>query len=207
MKRGLRIHNQSYSRQVHEAELLSQGEFIWLVYNFLSPFLSVFYISRLGLYSHSPPLLFPFNPFIPLPILRLPSPRHLPPAGSLLLPPLGGYRHLRPCPILSYEVAAWSVLPPSAAEGITPSFSTFNCYFYSHVRGTSSFISMSISSLILSHGLPAGMNLDSDISLQVVDGIGWGNLQQISRHGHPFFGAGIEESHAQFSLCQYRHPS
>ena len=207
MKRGLRIHNQIYIRQVHEVKLLTKGEYIWMVSIFLSPFFLVFISSRLLLYPFSPFLLFPLIPLPLHPFVHLSSPGLLPPAGFLLHHPLGGYRHLRFCPALFSVVAAWTVLPPSAAKGINPFYLTINCYTFSHDRGIPLFIFMSIPSLILSHGFSTGLNLDSVIFLQVVDEIGRGNLQVISQHGQPFFRAGIEESQAQFSLCQYRHPS
>ena len=187
MKRGLRIHNQIYIRQVHEVELLSKGEYIWMVYIFLSPFFLVFISSRLLLYPFSPFLLFPLIPPPLHSFVRLSSPCLFPPAGFLLHHPLGGYRHLRFCPALFSVVAAWAVLPPSAAEGITPFYLTIKCYTFSHDRGTPFFVFMSIPSLILSQGFSTGLSLDSVIFLQAVDGIGRGNLQVISRHGQPLF--------------------
>ena len=193
MKRGLRIHTQIYIRQVHEVELFSHEDYIWMVYVFFSPFYLGFFSSRLILfYPSSPFLLIPLTLLLLHPIDRLPSPRLLLPAGLLLHPPSGGYRHLRLCPVFSFVVVAWTIHPSSTAEDLTPFKLTINCHSSSHERGTPFSVFMSNSSLISSHGFSAGLFLDSVIFLQEVDGVGRGSMQVISRHGQPFTRAVIE---------------
>ena len=100
--------------------------------------------------------------------------------------------------------AAWIVQPTSTVENLTPLRLTLKCHSSSHERGTSYSVSMSNLSLILSHGIAAGLHSNSAILLQEADETGIGSLQVPPWHKRPSI---VEQNLVQFALCQRYYPS
>ena len=174
----------------------------------LSPLLSFFPLIPLLPFSR-PPSSSPFSS--PL-SHHLPSLISLPPAGPHLSFPFGGSLLLISCPVCPPPIAAWTILPSSAAAELKTGRLSIYC-LSSHDRCL--FIPSSMSLLCkdsFHHSAPEfeyGSPDSVSFILNVVAGIGGGRLLGILWHDLPLIHAFVKERLAlsAFSLCHCSYPS